>query len=79
MINSETGAGPAVSDSLILICGIGLLSLGNTGAGQGWLDTIRQESRDCSIKASSISEHPCLPQGPDSKANLRSVGPVSCH
>lgn len=26
-----------------------------------------------------LTEHPCLPLRPDSKANFRSVGPVSCH
>lgn len=80
VINTETGAGPSSGFLFVAnVCGISLLWLGGIGMGLGWLDTIGKESRHCSIKASSISEHPCLPQGPDSKANLRSVGPVSCH
>ena len=82
MINIETGAGPTSRFPFVaIVCGISSLRPGGIGVGRGWSDTIGGGKRGIvALKLLlSVSEHPCLPRGPDSQANLRSVGPVSCH
>lgn len=81
MINTRTGTVPRPRfPFVVIICEDKFTLTLRYRSGTGMVGySTEKESRDGSIKNSSLSEHPCLPQGPDSKANLRSVGPVSCH